>query len=125
MKVTMMDGYKDYMTVREVEAAREIIAQEKEDDMSAKDAAEMLVREVLKNKNDFLCEVLKASAKATNNCRTWNAFSDHSGHADIWVDATAETAEGFVKCGAYLTDIWQTGAEDYSMHTFVQYFTER
>lgn len=124
MKVTLESTYKDYMTVNEMEIAKEIIKEEKEDGWTAKDAAEYLVREALKDKDDCLAEVLSAKAYATTNCRAWNAYSDHSQNIDIYIWAKAETGEGFIKVGGYLTDIWQSGMTDYREHIFSQYFTE-
>ena len=110
--------------MKEVAEAKKIISQMKEDESSAADMAEYAIREALKDKNDYLREVLKATATITKNYRAWNNYNENSGQLDIWVEATAETEKGFIKVGACLTDIWQTGATDYNNFMYVQYFEE-
>ena len=124
MKVNLDKDYKTMYTVAEVTEAKKIINQMKEDESSAADMAEYAIREALKDKNDYLREVLKATATITKNYRAWNNYNENSGQLDVWVEATAETEKGFVKVGACLTDIWQTGATDYSNFMYVQYFKE-
>lgn len=124
MKVNLDKDYKTMYTVAEVAEAKKIISQMKEDESSAADMAEYAIREALKDKNDYLREVLKATATITKNYRAWNNYNENSGQLDVWVEATAETEKGFIKVGACLTDIWQTGATDYSNFMYIQYFEE-
>lgn len=124
MKVTMAKDYKDYMTVHEVELAKEIIKDEKDDEFKAKDWAEYLVREALKGEDDYLTEVLSATAEIELNCKVWNEYNDHSESVDVWIQATAETMNGFIKAGGYLSDIWKTGQVDYRQNIWKRYYTE-
>lgn len=124
MRVKLEKNYKDIYTIGDLERAREVINYEKEDEMSIKDWVEYAVREALKNTNDYAVEILKAEAHTAKNCRAWNTYSDTSEDMDVWVNGVAETSEGFIKIGAYLSDIWQTGAIDYTDKMFIQYFKE-
>ena len=124
MKVKLEKNYKDHYTLSDLERARFIINYEKEDEYTVKDWAEYALREALKGKFDWLREVLKAEARTAKNCRAWNLYSDDSADMDVWIDATAETSYGFIKVGAYLSDIWQTGATEYQDKMYIRYFKE-
>jgi len=61
--------------------------------------------------------LFKASAEICGNGRIMDAFGPCSMSFDVWIEATAETSFGFVKIGAYLTDIWNIdGANEVSMY---------
>ena len=124
MKVLLEDKYEEYYTIRDLERANTIIAQEAEDESSVEEWAEYAAGEALKNINDGLEEILKASAHTAKNGRAWNLYSSDSGQMDIWIDAIAKTDFGFIMIGAYLSDIWQTGAKSYKEHMFIRYFKE-
>lgn len=124
MKIKMHKEYKKIFTICDVERAKEIINELKDDGMTTKEWAEMAVREAIKDKDDFFERIIEATAETAKNCRTWNAYNNDSCDIDVWIEATAETAFGFVKIGAYLTDIWQTGAVDYANHMYIRYYRE-
>lgn len=124
MLIKLEDRYKDFYTVRDLERARRVIKEQKEDTETAKGWAEYAVREALGNDCDYLVEVLKAKAHTAKNRRAFDRYFEGSDDMDVWVEATAETRYGFIKVGAYLTDIWQTGAEHYKDHMYIQYFKE-
>lgn len=124
MKVTLPKDYKKSMTIAQLEAAKAMIADEKDDAETASGWAEYAVREALKDTDDYLDRVIEASAKISGNCRVWNAYNLESEHLDIWIEATARTGNGFIIVGAYLTDIWQSGAVDYKGQMWVRYFPE-
>lgn len=124
MRVKLEKNYKDIYTIGDLERAKEVIAYEKEDEMPINGWVEYAIREALKNTNDYATEILKAEAHTAKNCRAWNNYSDTSEDMDVWVSGTAETSRGFIKIGAYLSDIWQTGAIDYADKMFIQYFKE-
>ena len=125
MKVAFEKDYKKYLTIAEVEAAKAIIEEQKEDEETASGWAEYAVREALKGTRDYLVKVIEAKAEIAGNCRVWNAYNLDSGKLDIWIDATARTADGFIIIGAYLTDIWETGATPYKQHMWIRYFPEQ
>lgn len=124
MRVTFDKDYKKNLTIAEYETAREIIAQEKEDDFTAKDYAEMLVREALKDMDDWSRDILKADAVIMRNNMAWNKYTADSENVDVWVSAIAETGRGFLKVGGYLTDIWCIGGEDIRSRMWIAYYTE-
>ena len=121
MKVRLEESYRKLYTLEELDAAKRVIKMEKEDDEeTAKGWAEYAVREALKGTGDFPREVITAEARTALNCRAWDAYGEGTGKMDVFIEALAETAEGFVKIGAYLSDIWQTGAEEYKHHMYIQ-----
>lgn len=124
MRVKLEKNYKDHYTIADLERAKEVIAYEKEDEMTIKGWVEYAVREALKDTYDYTTEILKAEAHTAKNYRAWNNYTDTSEDMDVWVSGVAETARGFIKIGAYLSDIWQTGANDYADKMFIQYFNE-
>lgn len=125
MKVKLEDRYRELYTVAELDLARRIIKQEASDDeCTARDWAEYAAREALRNGNVYVREVVVASAHTARNCRAWDSYFEGSGHMDVWVEGLAETSEGYVKFGAYLTDIWQTGAVPYRDHMYVVRYKE-
>lgn len=124
MKVKLEDRYKDFYTIRDLERAREVIKYEKDDEYTAKDWAIYAVNEALKGKNDYLREILVASARTAKNCRAFDNYFEKSEDMDVWIDATAETSYGFIKIGAYLTDIWKAGAEDFKHNMYIRYYKE-
>lgn len=126
MKVRLPKDYKRLFTLEQLEQAKLVISAEKDDDdETAKGWAEYAIREALKDESDYLVEVLKADATVAGNCRIWNQYGfpaddRASGYMDVWIEATAETTEGFIKIGAYLSDIWQSGAVDYRNHMYIK-----
>ena len=124
MKVSMSHDYKKHFTIEEVENARQIIKECKEDECTAAEYAEMAARTC-----DFgwIAKVYEAKATIEKNARVWNAYGDSTGKLDIWIEATVQTSSGFLIIGAYLTDIWSiTGSDDddINYHMFVRKFME-
>lgn len=122
MKVIMNRDCRRFFTLEDMDRAKMVINIEKDDLETAKGWAELALNEALRNKGDYVREVLKATAETAKNCRAWNVYAEGTEDMDIWVEATAETANGFVKIGAYLSDIWQTGAVPYIGHMFIKYY---
>lgn len=123
--ITFPKDYKKYMTISEVEAAKAMIAEQREEEETTAGWAEYAVREALKDTGDYLDRILEAKAEINRNCRVWNAYNLDSGKLDIWIEATARTERGFIIVGAYLSDIWQTGATPYKQHMWIRYFPEQ
>jgi hypothetical protein len=135
MKVTLEKDYRKYYTLEDLDKAKKIIAYEKEDEMPIKDWAEYAAREALKGTGDYFDECLKAEAHTARNCRAndryWpsryddnGVWEDGSGDMDVWLEATVRTDKGFLVFGAYLSDIWGTGAVEYKQHMYIRYFKE-
>lgn len=72
--------------------------------------------------------MFKATATIAKNCRASNAFTDNSHDFDVWIEATAQTRDGFCIIGACLTDIWNlcgdNDAEIAKNHMYVRLFSE-
>ena len=124
MKVKLQDIYKDIYTVSDLDRARAVIRMMREDCASVQEYAECAVREALTGKDDYIGKdaILRATATTAKNSRVWDGFYCGSYDMDVWIEATAETAYGFVKVGAYLTDIWTAGAESFREHMWVNYY---
>lgn len=127
MKVKLTENYKEFYTLADLERAKTVINCEKDDDATAREWAEYAVREALKNTNDGLVRVIEASAEACKNNRiAWDGFCTDSGNMDVYISAIAETYDGFIKIGAYLSDIWHTGYDySYKDNMFIRYYTEK
>ena len=130
MKVTLEKNYRKYYTLEDLDRAKRVIAAEKEDESTVKEWAEMAIREAIKNDegipNDYIVEIFKAEAHTAKNCRVWNAYGyidpeeANTQDMDVWIEFAAELEHGYIKGGAYLTDIWQTGGTRYKQHMFIR-----
>ena len=130
MKVTLEKNYRKYYTLEDLDRAKRVIAAEKEDESTVKEWAEMAIREALKNDDgiydDYIVEIFKAEAHTAKNHRVWNAYGycdpeeANTQDMDVWIEFAAELEQGFIKGGAYLSDIWQTGGTDYREHMYIR-----
>lgn len=126
MKVTLEKNYRKYYTLEDLDRARKVIAAEKETDCTPKEYAEMAIREALKNDDgiadDWIVEIFKAEAHTAKNHRAWNLWGDslETETMDVWIEFAAELEQGYIKGGAYLSDIWQTGGTDYREHMYIR-----
>ena len=121
MKVTLDKEYRQRYTLEDLDRAKAVIAYEKENDViTAKEWAEYAINEATENTTDTVIEILKATATTARNSRIWDGYGEGTGNFDVWIEATAETYEGFIKVGAYLSDIWKSGAEDYKKHMYIR-----
>lgn len=112
MKVKLEDRYREFYTLEDLDHARAVIASEKEDEETPAGWLAYAAREVAKDQLWFVSRIIEASAHTARNRFAWNAYGE-TGNMDIWIEGLAETDDGFLKVGAYLTDIWQTGSVDY------------
>lgn len=121
MKVAMEKDYKRFYTIEDAEIAKKIIKWEKEEDTETVAGwAEYAAREALSGTNDYMSEIITASARTAMNYRAWDHFFEGSKNLDVWIEALVRTSYGFIEIGAYLTDIWQSGAEAYKHHMYIQ-----
>ena len=120
MKVKLENDYRKMYTLEKLDLAKAVIAAEKEDELSAKEWAEYAVGEALRNEDESLVEILKAEATTAMNCRAWNKYGETE-DMDVWISFVAETTKGFVKGGAYLSDIWETGGTEYKQHMYIRW----
>lgn len=125
MKIKYQPEYKSLYTLEDMDKAKIVIANMKEDTSTAKEYAAYAVREALRKKNDYLVQVIQAEAETSKNYRADNNYGEGSGNMDTWIEAIAETGKGFIRVGAYLTDIWNIDGEtDYTEHMYIKYYTE-
>lgn len=125
MKVKLETGYRSLYTLEQVDQARAVIQYEKSDDETAAGWARYAVCEALKgtsvNPTDYADNyILEASATTARNGRIWDQYGEGTGTMDVWIHAVARTSEGFIEIGAYLSDIWQSGATDYKQHIYAK-----
>lgn len=124
MKVTLPKDYRKTFTLEELDIARKIIRDMKDDDATPAWYAEVAINHWFAHKSDGLDRVLEATAEISKNRMAWNAYGDDTRQADIWVSAVAKTWGGYLELGAYLTDIWNIGGDtDYTQHMYAQYYT--
>ena len=120
MKVKLQDGYREIYTLKDLDRAKAVIAYEKEDESSIKDWMEYAANEALKDENGSVIEILKAEAHTAKNCRAWNLYGEETGDMDVWVKGIVRLYEGVMEIGAYLSDIWGTGAKEYKHHMYIR-----
>lgn len=121
MKVKMEKDYKTWYSVAEAEAAKMVIKAEKEDDDNkASDWAEYAAKEWMGDQAWALVQILSAEATTRLNMRAWDAWGEGSMDVDVWITFTAQTNNGFLQGGAYLSDIWQSGSTPYKHHMYVR-----
>lgn len=122
MKVKFEKDYRRWYTLEDVERAKMVIQYERDDDDSTvKDWAMYAAQEIL-NGHGHPVEVLKAEAETAVNRRVWNAYGEGTGDMDVYITATVALDDGFLALGAYLSDVWGTGAIDYRHHTRFTYY---
>jgi hypothetical protein len=131
MKVTIKKESLDILTVNEHEHAKQIVRDMRDDEMPLNDYAEYAAHAILGSgrygKNDVLRGILKASASITRDIMTdYDRFGEGCGYLNVWIEAIAETYDGFVKFGCLLSDIWNLdgSAEMKSAlcnHAYIQY----
>ena len=115
MKVQITAETKKSISAAQLPAARAIVKSCAEDENGAKEYAASAVNAALKATTGAVngcVKVLEASACVARNCRAWCNYDDNSENLDVWIKASAETVEGFIKIGAYLTDIWQLSGDN-------------
>lgn len=119
MKVKYGTEQKRYVTVAEVPAVKDIIAQCREYDI--KDFA-IIAAHAIKN-TEF--EIMKAEAEIAKNCRVWNYYGEESGSLDVWISFYAfNDYTGFYMIGAYLSDIDTLSADELRPLMYVREFKE-
>ena len=124
MKVSMPKDYKEYFTVRDVEKAKEVIKCMKDDESTVDQYALYAAREVLKGSKDGWPVIIEATAEIAKNNRAFNAYGE-TGDLDVLIEAKAKTDLGYLEFSAYLSDIFQTGADyDYRDQIYYVYYAK-
>lgn len=113
MKVTFEKDYKRLLTLEEYDIAKRIIASMKEDESTPAEYAEYAVNAIGRAYGIFGCaKVYECSAEIAKNARARDAYDGDSRNLDIWLSGYARTLDGFIKFGAYLTDIWNLDGDN-------------
>ena len=130
MKVTLDKDYKNWMTVSELERAKQMITEFKTDfDLTPAYYAEQAAREILAaykadGITDWVDSVLTASAERSGNGRLYDYWGDGTGKLDVWITAKVTTSWGYLELGAYLSDIqsicWNSAGE-MACHMYKRY----
>lgn len=134
MKVTITKDSLAYLTVNEYEHAKKIVRDMRDGGMAARDyaasaAAAILNSDAYKAFGDGCKEVLAASAEiCRDNATEYGRYGDGAGHLDVWIKATVETFDGFLKFGCLLSKVWDLcgnteTANELARHAYIKYYT--
>ncbi len=111
MNVKITKEAKQWLTVAQMPIIKQIIANLKEDEITATDAAKQAASIIFGYSSGV--KIFETSAEIANNRRVNNYYTDNSGELDVWIRFSIfDDYKGFVIGGAYLSDIWQEGATD-------------
>lgn len=122
MKVTLEKDYRKYYTLEDLDRAKMVIAYEKtQDNEKIENWVEYAVNEAGMDNSEWCERVLEAAARTAKNNRVWDAYGEGTENMDVWIDFVARIPNGFLEGGAYLSDIWQTGAIPYAHHMYIRY----
>ena len=109
MKVSMMENYKDILTVSQAQQARAVIACEKDDTMTAKEYADMAIRSAVMLRDVFSWDILKVEATAQPHPSIeWDRVCEGSGLMDVSIVITAKYPKGYLEIYTWLTELWET-----------------
>lgn len=125
-----------WMTLDEKPLAQRLVKEEgvveadiREVTRSAADAWLQGMTEAGRIDSDWSGEVIRADAQVAKNCRIdRNYYFEGSWDLDIWIDATVETLNGFLKFGFYLSEAWSICSDNYGWflgRVYAHYYTER
>lgn len=127
MKVSMTSKSKSIITLNEAPAARKIILDLKENPTTVEEYAKIGASVLTEHWHDgFGVEILKAKAEISKNRSVWDYYHDKSENLDVWIEATARSANAFYEFGIYLSDVWRVGQDESHIleNMFVRRFTE-
>ena len=85
MKVKLTEEAKNYISVAEMPAVKQIIKDMRDDD-NIIGYAQAAAR-VASGWSSF--EILKTEASIAKNCRVWNQYGENTGNLDVWLDIYA------------------------------------
>lgn len=109
MTVKITKEAKQWLTVAQMPIVKEMIKDFKEDETTATEAAQYAAGIIFGNSANT--KIFEASAEIAGNASIYNYYSENSEHLDIWINFSIfNENKGFVTGGAYLSDLWQSGA---------------
>ena len=119
MKVKLEKDYRRLYTLEDHDCAKAVINSLKEDESPVTDWLDYAVGEWQKQHGGYAYyEIIRADARTAKNCRVWNAYGDDTGNMDVWIKGIAKSYDSIIEIGAYLSDIFQTGAVPYADHIY-------
>ena len=125
MKVTMDKDSRKVITLEEAPIVKRIINEMKEDESTA---AEYITYAINAANKGSIIKVYEATATIAKNRRASNCYGENTWDIDIWIHGTAQTYNGFIIIGAYLSDIWSLTSENHEFiaqnHFYVRWFAE-
>lgn len=125
MKVSLERDYRKFYTLEDLDAAKVVIACQKTDEASLQVIAWDVVAAVAGKYGDGPEKVLEVTAETGRNKRVqYDTYGEGSGHFDVYIHATAETYDGFMKVSFFLSDYWYMDSPEYiRCRCYHQYYT--
>lgn len=115
MKVTLPKDYRSLFTLEEMDIARKLIREMKDDGLPAYEYADIAVSYILNNflpsTGGYFDELLKSSFEITRNGYGWERYGVGYRNMDIWFEGVAKTSRGYLEFGIYMTDVWSIGGD--------------
>lgn len=122
MKVTLPKDYRSLFTLEEMDIARKLIREMKDDELPAKEYADVAVNYILSrflpSTGGYFEELLKSNFEITKNGYGWEQYGKGYRNLDIWFSGVAKTSRGYLEFGIYMTDVWSIGG-DYNCNSRV------
>lgn len=115
MKIAITANSKKMITVDEMPEVKRMIADFKNDEMTAAEYAVMAANAIYRYNCGYNCcdDILQATATISKNSRIYNRYTNNSRSLDIWIEFTSYSLDqGFIIGGAYLSDIWEICGDD-------------
>lgn len=122
MKVTLPKDYRSLFTLEEMDIARKLIREMKDDELPAREYADIAVNYILSrflpSTGGYFDELLKSNFEITKNGYGWEQYGKGYRNLDIWFSGVAKTSRGYLEFGVYMTDVWSIGG-DYNCNSRV------
>ena len=130
MKVNITKDSREWMTVNELDYAKQIVKDMKDDGFTATDWAKDAAEAILYEKSDYVKRIIDADAEICRDNRiAFEQFGAGCGRLGVWLNFTAETWDGFLKVGCLLSDVWMLGTDEARRalvnHSWIRYYTEQ
>ena len=125
MKVTLPENYRSTFTLEQLDIAKQIIRESKEDESRPNDYAEIASAFCLKSitASDFVSEIIKAEAVVCR-CGMYEAYGEGYDDMNVMVKGIAKTFDGFLEFEMLLSDVWQICPDFYCGHrAWTRYYT--
>ena len=116
MKVTLPKDYRSRFTLEDMEIARKIIREIKDDESKPAEYAEIVVNYIMSNYYDAgyygCCDrILEVAVEISRNGYRWEPYGEGYKDLDMWMTGVAKLTSGYLEFGMYMSDIWTIGGE--------------